>query len=75
MPRLGRRGPGYPGSMREGSTATITVTVNGLPQARSLDTRMSLLDLLREELGLTGSKKGATTASAERAPCCSTACA
>jgi len=38
--------------------ATVTLTVNGEEQALELDTRTSLLDLLRERLGLTGAKKG-----------------
>ncbi len=36
----------------------ITVHVNGTPHSLDVDSRMSLLDLLRERLGLTGSKKG-----------------
>src|ERR1700748_3966901 len=36
----------------------ITVTVNGEPRAVAVDNRMSVLDLLRERLGLTGTKKG-----------------
>jgi xanthine dehydrogenase YagT iron-sulfur-binding subunit len=36
----------------------ITLTVNGAPHTLTIDTRTSLLDLLREELGLTGAKKG-----------------
>jgi xanthine dehydrogenase YagT iron-sulfur-binding subunit len=36
----------------------ITVRVNGEPRALEVDTRTSLLDLLREHLGLTGAKKG-----------------
>jgi len=39
-------------------TATVTLTVNGESRALEVDTRTSLLDLLREHLGLTGSKKG-----------------
>ncbi|MFI0354798.1 2Fe-2S iron-sulfur cluster-binding protein [Actinomadura sp. 9N407] len=38
--------------------AEITVTVNGSEQRITVDTRTSLLDMLRERLGLTGSKKG-----------------
>jgi xanthine dehydrogenase YagT iron-sulfur-binding subunit len=38
--------------------ASITLRVNGVAQTLELDTRTSLLDLLREELGLTGAKKG-----------------
>jgi xanthine dehydrogenase YagT iron-sulfur-binding subunit len=36
----------------------ITLQVNGVPRAVDVDPRISLLDLLRERLGLTGSKKG-----------------
>jgi xanthine dehydrogenase YagT iron-sulfur-binding subunit len=36
----------------------ITVRVNGDEHAAVVDTRTSLLDLLRERLGLTGAKKG-----------------
>ena len=36
----------------------ITVHVNGTTHSLDVNSRMSLLDLLRERLGLTGSKKG-----------------
>jgi xanthine dehydrogenase YagT iron-sulfur-binding subunit len=36
----------------------ITVRVNGTAHSLDVDSRMSLLDLLRERLGLTGTKKG-----------------
>jgi xanthine dehydrogenase YagT iron-sulfur-binding subunit len=36
----------------------VTIRVNGEEHALLVDTRTSLLDLLRERLGLTGSKKG-----------------
>jgi xanthine dehydrogenase YagT iron-sulfur-binding subunit len=36
----------------------ISLTVNGEEHTLDVDTRTSLLDLLRERLGLTGSKKG-----------------
>src|ERR1700759_2608294 len=36
----------------------VTMTVNVEPRAIQVDTRMSFLDLLRERLGLTGTKKG-----------------
>jgi xanthine dehydrogenase YagT iron-sulfur-binding subunit len=39
-------------------TTDITMTVNGEPRAVRVDNRMSVLDLLRERLGLTGPKKG-----------------
>jgi len=41
-----------------GETVRITLTVNGRRQRLELDARTSLLDALREHLGLTGAKKG-----------------
>nr|WP_235037174.1 2Fe-2S iron-sulfur cluster-binding protein [Actinomadura sp. K4S16] len=38
--------------------AGITLVVNGTEHRLDVDTRASLLDVLREDLGLTGSKKG-----------------
>jgi xanthine dehydrogenase YagT iron-sulfur-binding subunit len=38
--------------------ADIAIRVNGTDRALSVDPRTSLLDLLRERLGLTGTKKG-----------------
>jgi xanthine dehydrogenase YagT iron-sulfur-binding subunit len=38
--------------------ADITLRINGAEHALHLDTRTTLLDALREHLGLTGSKKG-----------------
>jgi len=40
------------------SETTISVTVNGVQQAVTVDVRTSLLDLLRERLHLSGTKKG-----------------
>jgi xanthine dehydrogenase YagT iron-sulfur-binding subunit len=37
---------------------TVRLTINGRPYALDLDPRTTLLDALREHLGLTGSKKG-----------------
>ena len=37
---------------------TVQFTVNGKPQRVSTDTRRTLLDVLREDLGLTGTKYG-----------------
>ncbi|UUX94724.1 aldehyde dehydrogenase iron-sulfur subunit PaoA [Aquabacterium sp. J223] len=39
-------------------SATLTLTVNGTPRTLAVDHRTSLLDLLREHLQLTGTKKG-----------------
>ena len=40
------------------SSISVALTVNGTRHALSLDSRTSLLDLLREHLDLTGTKKG-----------------
>lgn len=40
------------------SLKSITLKVNGTPYALTLDTRTTLLDTLREQLDLTGTKKG-----------------
>jgi xanthine dehydrogenase YagT iron-sulfur-binding subunit len=40
------------------SAVTVDLKVNGAPHTFSLDTRTSLLDLLRERLHLSGTKKG-----------------
>jgi len=39
-------------------TRTVRLTVNGVPHHIRVDTRATLLDTLRERLGLTGAKKG-----------------
>jgi xanthine dehydrogenase YagT iron-sulfur-binding subunit len=44
--------------MENTEISQVTVIVNGEPRAVEVDNRMSVLDLLRERLGLTGSKKG-----------------
>src|SRR6186713_2311614 len=36
----------------------VSLTVNGISHSIHVDTRMTLLDALREKLNLTGSKKG-----------------
>jgi xanthine dehydrogenase YagT iron-sulfur-binding subunit len=60
----GRRNPAAgaqaaPGaSMREQRNASVQLTVNGKSCTVDADIRTSLLDLLREHLRLTGSKKG-----------------
>ena len=47
-------------SMAPGATATVAITlrINGRMRRLDLDPRTTLLDALREHLGLTGSKKG-----------------
>ena len=44
--------------MNEPVLTEIALRVNGEERAVVVDTRTSLLDLLRERLGLTGAKKG-----------------
>ncbi|WP_043266878.1 2Fe-2S iron-sulfur cluster-binding protein [Streptomyces sp. CT34] len=41
-----------------GRRSELTLTVNGTPHALTLDHRTTVLDVLREHLGLTGAKKG-----------------
>lgn len=38
--------------------STVRLMVNGVPRDAEIDNRMTLLDLLREEMRLTGTKKG-----------------
>jgi xanthine dehydrogenase YagT iron-sulfur-binding subunit len=40
------------------NTTHLSLRVNGAPTEVTVDTRTSLLDMLREDLGLTGTKKG-----------------
>jgi carbon-monoxide dehydrogenase small subunit len=40
---------------------SVNVTVNGEPRARSIESRMLLVDFLRDELGLTGTHIGCDT--------------
>jgi xanthine dehydrogenase YagT iron-sulfur-binding subunit len=49
VPPRGEYGPG---------SATVVLTVNGQVRQLQVEPRVSLLDALREHLGLTGSKKG-----------------
>jgi xanthine dehydrogenase YagT iron-sulfur-binding subunit len=49
VPRPVERGP---------EAGTVTLSVNGQAQELRIEPRVSLLDALREHLGLTGSKKG-----------------
>jgi len=47
-----------PGMQREIETTEITLLVNGAPRTLQVDSRVTLLDALREHLLLFGSKKG-----------------
>ncbi|MBQ1115569.1 (2Fe-2S)-binding protein [Streptomyces sp. C3-3] len=46
-------------------SSRLTLTVNGTRHTVTVDNRTSLLDLLREHLGLTGSKKGCDAGACE----------
>jgi xanthine dehydrogenase YagT iron-sulfur-binding subunit len=52
------RAEAKPAPLRDGVLATITLDVNGRQHALDIDPRTTLLDALRETIGLTGSKKG-----------------
>ena len=47
-----------PPAERGPSAQAVTLTVNGEHRTLRIEPRVSLLDALREHLGLTGSKKG-----------------
>ncbi|WP_010160837.1 (2Fe-2S)-binding protein [Sphingomonas sp. PAMC 26617] len=47
-----------PPAKPSGQSFALRTTVNGRPTTAEIDTRTSLLDLLRERLSLTGAKKG-----------------
>lgn len=51
----------------------VTLDVNGRSYTLRLDTRVTLLDALRDRLGLTGTKKGCDQEPAARARSISTA--
>jgi xanthine dehydrogenase YagT iron-sulfur-binding subunit len=51
-------GPDAPARNPYAGTQPTQVSVNGQPHALMLEPRASLLDVLREQLGLTGAKKG-----------------
>jgi xanthine dehydrogenase YagT iron-sulfur-binding subunit len=44
--------------LQDGATSQVSFLLNGRRQSLVVDNRTSLLDLLRERLGLTGTKKG-----------------
>jgi xanthine dehydrogenase YagT iron-sulfur-binding subunit len=49
-------------------TSTVELIVNGRPERLGLDPRVSPLDVLREHLQLSGTKKGCNQGAAARAP-------
>jgi len=56
--RIGDAGAASAGTDKIDDVVTVDLTVNGQKHHLSLDPRMTLLDALRERIGLTGSKKG-----------------
>ncbi len=53
-----RDGERPPGSGPDRGAIAIGMVVNGVPRELAVEARVSLLDALREHLGLTGTKKG-----------------
>jgi xanthine dehydrogenase YagT iron-sulfur-binding subunit len=47
-----------PPAVRGPGAGTVVLTINGQVRELPIEPRVSLLDALREHLGLTGSKKG-----------------
>jgi len=60
-------------TVRETVGVRTSLRVNDTTHELSLDSRLTLLDTLRDVLGLTGTKKGAIRAHAVRVPSSSTA--
>ncbi len=66
LPLISKARPGYENGVPAGDTTTpgmasditVSLTINGKKQTLQVDTRTSLLDALREDLHLTGTKKG-----------------
>jgi xanthine dehydrogenase YagT iron-sulfur-binding subunit len=58
-----------------GTYVDVMLRVNGSARRLRLDSRVTLLDALRDELDLTGTKKGCDQGAAAPARCCSTASA
>lgn len=54
----GSAAPAAPAERGHGTDIPLTLDVNGKSQNLTVDVRTTLLDVLRERLGLTGSKKG-----------------
>jgi xanthine dehydrogenase YagT iron-sulfur-binding subunit len=54
----GQQGAAAPASTPAPVTSKVTLNVNGKPHTLDVDTRTTLLDVLREHLHLTGTKKG-----------------
>jgi len=58
LPLAASAEPLAPAAAAPGPTTAVSLRINGTPHALSIDPRVTLLDLLREQLQLTGSKKG-----------------
>ena len=58
LPRLADAADAQAAATSTPHTADITLHINGVSKSLTLDTRTTLLDALRENLQLTGSKKG-----------------
>ncbi|CUX57983.1 putative oxidoreductase, 2Fe-2S subunit [Agrobacterium genomosp. 13 str. CFBP 6927] len=58
LPFLPRISSAQPAAVELGEPVDLTLTVNGEAVALKVDPRQSVLDLLRERLALTGTKKG-----------------
>jgi xanthine dehydrogenase YagT iron-sulfur-binding subunit len=58
LPLAARAEPVVQAAAAPGPTTAVSLRINGALHALSIDPRVTLLDLLREQLHLTGSKKG-----------------
>jgi xanthine dehydrogenase YagT iron-sulfur-binding subunit len=55
---LAQAAPPDPDAARDALTGSFSIVINGAPHQMTVDTRVTLLDLLRERLMFTGTKKG-----------------
>ncbi len=58
LPFVGETFAAAPASAAQPRPATVTLRINRQPQTLSIDPRTTLLDALRDHVGLTGTKKG-----------------
>lgn len=72
MSETNRSAFGDPGGAVQGSERRpVSITINGQSRRFMAEPRTTLLDALREELALTGTKKSCDRGNAEHAPCIS----
>lgn len=67
--RAATQGASSPSAQDPALPVDVTLRINGEDKHLDIDERTTVLDVLREHIGLTGSKKGCDHGNAARAPC------